>query len=259
MVEQPRFRRIVLGLPCHRRDRGLRLAAEMAGLLQLDLHGLFVEEEGLLDLASLPFARELKLLGGGWNPLDASGLSRDLELAAKSAARAFAVAAKGLRTTCRFEIIRGSMARTIESMSGASDIVLLAEPGSPAEDPQFLANLDAAFHSAAAVLLVPDRIARHAGPIVAVAQRSDDPSIAIARAVASAAKEDLIVTEALKTDDEHAAAGGALRASVINSALRQVQERLVVMNRAEKSTPSLIASMRRVPVLIVEPKRDSRS
>ena len=94
MAQRLEFKRIVLGLPYNRPDRGMRLAADMARLLQLDLFGLFVEEESLRGLAALPFIREFQLLGGGWRPLDVDQLSRDLETAAKNAERVFAEAVK---------------------------------------------------------------------------------------------------------------------------------------------------------------------
>ena len=194
MAQQLEFRRIVLGLANTRPNHGMRLAAEMAHLLQLDLFGLFVEDESLRGLAALPFVREFQLLGGGWRPLDIDRLSRDLEIAAKNAEKFFANAAKDLRTTCQFEVVRGSMAGTIASVSRAGDIVLIAEPVNAADrvTPQFFAALDAAFHSAAAVLLVPRQIVRESGAIVAIARDGDDPSIQAASAVAAAAKEELI-------------------------------------------------------------------
>ena len=273
MAQQPEFRRIVLGLPYNRPSHGMRLAAEMARLLQLDLFGLFVEDESLLGLAALPFVREFQLLGGGWRPLDIDRLSRDLEIAAKNAERAFTEAAKTLRTTCQFEVVRGSMAETIASISRAGDIVLIAEPVNAAESatPQFFATLDAAFHSAAAVLLVPRRIARQSGAIVAIATDPDDPSIQAASAIAAAAKEELIVIETsagkkrisesdlavgAKIIRLPAAQGGPADAPVIASALQQVRERLVVMTRGDHSIPIVIASMRHVPILIVEPESE---
>jgi hypothetical protein len=270
MAQRLEFRRIVLGLSYNRPDHGMHLAAEMARLLQLDLFGLFVEEESLRGLAALPFAREFRPPGGGWRPLDVDQLSRDLEIAAKHAERAFAEAAKTLQTTCHFEIVRGSMVETIASMSRANDIVLIAEPMNAAEraTPQFLALLDAAFRSAAAVLLVPRQIARQTGAIVAIATDSDDPSIQAASTIAAAARENLIVIETsagknrITESDLPAGAkiiraptvqGGQVNGPTIASVLHHVRERLVVMTRDDNSVPLDIASLRHVPVLIVEP------
>ena len=66
MSTQPySFKRIVLGLQPSAPDRAMQLAVELADLLHLDLLGLFLEDTSLRDLASMPFAREFRLLGGG--------------------------------------------------------------------------------------------------------------------------------------------------------------------------------------------------
>ena len=259
----------------------MRLAAEIAHLLRLDLLGLFVEDASLRGLVALPFVREFQLLGGGWRPLDIDRLSRDLEIAAKNAEKAFTEAAKTLRTTCQFEVVRGSMAETITSISRADDIVLIVEPLNAAEriTPQFIATLDAAFHSAAAVLLMPRQIARQSGAIVAIATEPNDLSIEVAKSVAAAAKEELVVIESFKsTVSSHtpakyspakysasriqvrripAAEHQLANTSNIGSALSQVRERLVVITRSDDYSPLAIATMRHVPILIVEPMRDT--
>ena len=66
-----RFTRIVVGLhhgPAQ--DAAVGLAADLAELLRLDLFGLFITDESVLSLASLPFAREFRPSGGGWQPID---------------------------------------------------------------------------------------------------------------------------------------------------------------------------------------------
>ena len=274
MAKQATFRRIVLGLSYHRPNHGMRMAAEFADLLQLELFGLFVEEENLLGLAALPFAREFKLFGGGWRSVGMEEISHDLEIAARSAERAFTDAAKALRTECQFEVVRGSMAETIASISRASDIIVLTEADSLAEcaTPKSLAVVAAALHSAAAVLLVPARVARHSGSIVAIATEPEDPSIEVAKAVAVAAKEELVIVEAFRSAGTNPASitdpstkipvrripltgPGMANESGIWSALGRVRERLVVMTRSEKYPLWSIASMRQVPILIVEPPR----
>jgi hypothetical protein len=251
MAQPVQFKRIVLGLPYSRPAHGMRLAADIASLLNLDLFGFFVEEESLRGIAALPFVREFQILGGGWRPLDVDRLSRDLETSAKRAERAFMEAAKKLRTTCQFETMRGSLTQTIVSISRASDIVLVVEPESAAEraTPHFHAILDAAFRSAAAVLLVPGRIARYSGAIVAIASGPDDPSVEVAKAIAAAADEDLVVIETSKS--------ATPIASNIATALQYANERLVVMTRQDDNTALAVASMRKVPILIVEPERSN--
>jgi hypothetical protein len=277
LTESHSFKRLVLGLQPSAPDRTMRLAVEMARLLNLELLGLFLEDTSLYDLANIPFARELRPLGGGWHPIDVRQLSYDLELAARSAEKMFAEAAKHLLTQWRFEVARGPMAATIAAISQTSDIVMIGEPVSAVEriTQQFSWLIQAAFQSAAAVMVVPSQIARIKGPIVALAAVPDDPSIAVAANIALPANEQLVVIDMCEnTIDEArihalaAAKGLAIKHIVgdkkimrgnpasIGQALRPFQERLVVMTRgaSDGQVASMIASERRVPVLVIEPR-----
>lgn len=249
MPEQPHsFKRLVLGLQPSAPDRTMQLAVELADLLHLDLLGLFLEDTNLRDLANIPFAREFRPLGGGWHAIDLDQLSHEFELAARNIERMFTEAAKRLPTRSQFEVVRGPMAKTFASVSRTDDIVMIVEPMSPAEraTQQFAWLVQAAFQSAATVMLVPPQIARTKGPIVAIAATPDDPSIHAAAAIAIAAKEELVVIEAR---------GVALPdPAICAQAFRQTQERLVVMTRGafEDKAASAIAAARRVPVLVIE-------
>jgi hypothetical protein len=253
MPERPHsFKRLVLGLQPSAPDRTMQLAVELADLLHLDLLGLFLEDTSLRDLAGIPFAREFRTLGGGWHAIDLDRLSHDFELAARSIERMFMQAAKQLSTRSQFEVVRGPLTKTFASVSPTDDIVMIVEPVSAAEraTQQFAWLVQAAFQSAAAVMLVPPQIARTKGPIVAIAATPDDPSIHTAAAIAVAAKEELIVIEAR---------GVALPdPAICAQAFRQSQERLVVMTRGafENGAASTIAAARRVPVLVIEPAAD---
>jgi len=269
------FKRLVLGMQPSVPERSVQLAVSLAEMLDLELLGLFLEDESLRDLAAIPFARELRLLGGGWHSLDLEGLSRELELAARSAERAFTQAVKNLSLHCQFEVRRGATARTIATVSQTSDIVLIVEPASVAEraTAQFSRLLQAAFDSAAAVMIAPTRIARIRGPIVALAAAVDDPSIAVAATIAQAVEETLIVLDIgeRSLDEEqisslasdiglrvtHLVADKTARADpmALVQVLRPLHERLIVMARSasvERVVPMLV-SERQAPVLVVEP------
>jgi hypothetical protein len=270
------FKRLVLGLQPGAHDRAMRVAVELADLLHLDLLGLFLEDTSLRDLASIPFSREFRPLGGGWHTIDIERLSRDVELAARGLERKFLDAAKRLLTGYQFEVARGPMAKTFASVSRSDDIVMIVEPQSPAERAtlQFAWLLEAAFKSAAAVMLVPSHISRRKGPVVAIATSPDDPGIQAAAAIALAAKEELVIIEAdgHNADDtgvRKLAADASLTVKYVATArlglvdqtacalaFRQIQERLIVMTRDTfaDGAPSAIATARQVPVLIVEPR-----
>ena len=253
----------------------MRLAVELADFLHLDLLGLFLEDTSLRDLANIPFSCEFRLLGGGWHAIDLDRLSRDFELCARSIERKFVEAAKRLSTGYQFEVARQSLTSTFASVFRTDDIVMIVEPQSPAERAtrQFAGLLDAAFRSAAAVMLVPPRIARMRGPVVAIARSDDDPSIQAAAAIASAAREELVILDAddqgadhprlrkLATDSgltvQHIGAAniGLTDPAACAQSFRQIQERLIVMTRGVfgEGVASAIATARRVPVLVIEP------
>jgi hypothetical protein len=267
------FKRVILGLQSRSPDRTMRLAVELADLLDLELLGLFLEDESLRDLAGMPFAREFSLLAGSWRPIDIDRLSHELELAARGAERMFAEATKRLQTRSEFEVIRGPTAETIASVSRSSDIVMIVEPVSPAERAaqQFLWLVEAAFRSSAAVMLVPTRVARTTGPIAALAASPDDPSIHAAAAIARAAKERLIILETYKRDADDARirelatdTGLTIRRIPVGNkklsdpaAFPDLRERLIVMTRGvvEREAASMISTARRVPVLVIEPRQ----
>jgi hypothetical protein len=263
------FKRILVGLHHFAPQHSAQCAAELASLLRLEILGLFVQEESLADLAALPFAREFRL-AGGWRRVEREGLSHELDVAARMAQRAFADAVKSLGTAHDFKVVQGSSADAIRSLSRGGDIVVVGEPASLADreilDPSTL--VETAFRSASAVVLVPRRVARSTGTVVAIAAGPNDPSVRIARTVAARARSDLIVLEGSPAERYAADAADELRVTRqpvpdlaaqlshpagIRSAFRGVHERLIVMRRGvlDRSVPSTIASTRQEPVLII--------
>lgn len=285
MARPADFKRIVLGLHQSAADRAtLGLAAELAALMRLDLHGLFVADETLLGVAGLPFAREFRALAREWRPLDVARMAEELDLAARSAERLLAEAARRLAVASSFEIVKGSATGAITGVPAAGDIVIIREPRTTGEliAPPFDELMRAAFRSAASVLVVPSRIARHTGPIVACAAEPDDPAIRIAASIAAAARESVVLIAADGDIAGHpevvaaaAEAGIALAplatrretlsdARAVSHLLAHVRERLIVMTRGavghrHDDLPPLLAAVRQVPVLVVEPPAESGS
>jgi hypothetical protein len=273
------FKRLVLRLELGLPDHTMQLAVELAELLHMELLGLFLEDPSLRHLAAIPFVRELRPLEGGWRPIDLDQLTHDLEVAVRNAERLFVEAAKKLSTRHQFEVIREAAAQAIASISRSGDIVIITQPSTPAGRAiqQFSWPLEAAFRSDAAVMVVPARHARLAGPVVAVAVAPDDPSVRAAADIATAARENLVVVHAheSKGDDpgvrklaadtgltiKHVFTGKALLSdpAACVETLRHVEERLVVIARGTFA-PELalsIASSRRVPVLVIASKLDA--
>ena len=259
-VERLQFRRLVVGFQQSTPAHSMRFAAEFAGLLHLDLFGMFVEDTRLFGLGALPFAREFRSLGGGWHPIDVARLSQELEIAGKLAERLFAGAVRELQTECRFEVVKGTTAEALAAVSRA-DIVMILEPGAAAEraTEQFTALTTAAFRSVAAVMLVPRKPLRASGPIVAIAATPNDPSVQVARQVAAAINQEAVILDiSARTTREGTPLADA---TAIARAFGLPQEGMIVVTRGsvDERAPALIASSRRVPVLVVEPDESATS
>lgn len=274
------YKRLVVGLHHSAPDRAtVRLAAEFAGMMRLDLFGLFIEDPGTAGYAAGSGVREFQLLGRSWRPLDQESWSRDIELCASSTRRMLADAATALGVQSRFEIVRAAVGEALGPVSGASDIVIIVEPQNPAERTiaPFPQLVRAVFASRATVLFVPRRIARTRGPVVAIAKTIDDPAVGIAASIAAAAMEDLIVVEAYEDQstadpavaDVLSAAGKSVRrlkitrtalgdARFLSNVIQGLNERMIVVARgalAEESGAKYaeLASLRSVPLLLAGP------
>ena len=145
--------------------------------MNIELLAAFIADETLPALAEISGARELRALEQGWRAIDRAQITRDIEQAIGVARRRFveSIKSRGIKTD--FNVIGGTEA--IASLLRAGDIVAIIEPAHPGEriTCQFTALLEAAFAVAGAVLLVPRRVVRTAGPIVTVASTSEDPGI----------------------------------------------------------------------------------
>jgi len=273
MAASHEFRRAVLGLHQSMLDRAIiDLAADFAQLMRLDMIGFFIEEPDISGLAGLPFAREFRVLGGEWHPLDMQRLAREAELAALTARRLITEAAAAHRIACSFEVVRARTEEALAAISQASDILIIAEPKSAMDRVAgaFPGLAAAAFRSKASVLLVPRRIARTRGPVVALAAAPDDPAIDAAISIAAAANENAVVLSEFDRagaaarppgggiEFVHLPAGMLTNERHIASVLERHRERLIVVTRGALGSgagPFLLslASARGVPVLIVEP------
>jgi hypothetical protein len=199
MQSGAQFTRMLIGLPQSASDyAAVRAAAELAEALGINLSAAFIDDPTLLTLAQYQGVRELRAFGSGWRALDPAQMIRDLERAAVAAERLFTEAVKARRIETRFDIVHGEAAELFGSLAQAGDILAVVEPRSPTEriTRQFTSLLGAALRTPAPVMLVPGHIVRTRGPIVAVAQAPDDPSIRTATAVADLTNEQLVVLNA---------------------------------------------------------------
>ncbi|MFO1160397.1 MAG: hypothetical protein U1E60_16280 [Reyranellaceae bacterium] len=247
--ESSPYRRAVLGMPTGGVDRHLlRAAAEFARLLELELLGVFMEDPALFSLATLPFARELRLPGHDWQALDLQRMGEELRAAADRERRLFEKELMAYGVACRFEVHRGDSATLARHVARASDILIVEEPMeidtlAAGGDPARLSLL-----SAATILLVPRTGMPQGGPVAAVVADPSDPCLRIASRIAAATGEKALAVPSVDQPST-AALLGSLRL-----ALGPRRERLLVLPRQGITSDGMlleIASQRRVPILVV--------
>lgn len=269
-------RRLLLDLGHLGADGGaLRAATEFGALLELDMIGIYVEDEALIHLGGAGFAREFRLPGQGWNPLDAGRILNELAGIAEHARRRLEQEVAALGRPARFERLRGDPGEAIASRTGPLDILATGFAGAMDLACRSLRRAqEAAWRSEASVLLLPHGVARRRGPVVLVATSGSAAGLDAAIAVAAAARERLLLLAPRGLSTEAAAAAAtrhgisaeaierreiseASRAG-IDAALGRTAERLIVLPReAEGSVTeaSALAALRRIPVLLAEPPR----
>ena len=277
MTLSPHEHRVILHLHPGAAERMLvHTAAELAKLLNAALHGVFLEDTALSELAALPFIREFRLGTGGWQKLDRQRLAEEQRAAADAARRLLDETAAALGVTQLFETIRGDPALFIAAASHAGDIIVVAQPRLPAEQLVHATArwLEAAHGCAASVMLVPQALARRTGPVAAVVCAEADPALAIAARIAAAAGEELLLLtcgppELAATAADKARGAGLPPSRIATRGLHDVTpedvlrglgasaERLVVLARGacgadDAAISAHIASSRGVPVLVVE-------
>ena len=274
MPRRTEFKRMILGLPQSAGDyRLVGATVKLAEMLQMNLVAMFADDRSLMQVAGLPFARELRPLGGGWQSIDVGQLAAEFERSTATARRLFGEVVRGCRVETSFRVEQGTAADIIASLATAEDIVVVIEPTNPAErvTQQFIRLMDAAFRTSASVMIIPCRIARLSGPIVALASGAEDPSIEAAAAIANAAREKLIIVGPSQPFSPNSSLSKAVEASggrmefastaalpdvaKLAGELQRWNERLLVMTRGvldDAQVPTL-ASLRSVPVVVVEP------
>ena len=106
-------------------------AARLAAHWRVPLHGVFIEDEELIGLACLPFARQVTL-GVGLEPLTKDQVEDDFRAFAERARRQLAEAAERHEVQWSFETVRGPL--TTDMLGGEHDFVVAGAASRPIGD-----------------------------------------------------------------------------------------------------------------------------
>lgn len=244
------YSRVVVGF-CHPgfSDDLVKRAADVAGLLNLDLDGLFINTLGLSEAAKLGSVREFRILEQRWTPFDVDDLSRQIGFAAQRAQKLLAKFGKQPEKTRHFEVVDTSLGETSDLGTCSSDIFIMSEPGSLAEQYSgaYQEMVSAAIDTSSSVMLLPRRPMRSRGSILALTEAQCENCITAAEMISKAMDEHLVV---MPTTDLPQGAFKALEKS------RGLKERMIVLSwptgRGESRRDWLtLLSTRQVPILIV--------
>ena len=278
MADIVAYRRLLLSLQPGVIDRAaFRAAADLARLLNVEMLGVFVEDQSIVGAASLPFARELRLPTHDWHPVSSERLALELRAAAEQARLQLAQESAAVGIDCRFEVRRGDPATTVVELCSLHDIIAVTEPSDVIERLTGAADRlrQAALLSAATVLLLPSRPDRAGGPVIAIVADAADPGLAVAARIAASSEGGLVVLAAADAPQMMASMrrvasetglppervkvlplGGRTVAAAIH-ALGGRRARCLVMSRNlvgfPSSAPERLSAELVVPVLVIEP------
>jgi hypothetical protein len=120
-------RRVIVGIDAGAPlDRAaLEAAAGIAGRIEGELAGLFVENVDLLHLAALPFTREVGLTSIASRELDVARMERSLKAVAGEAHRLLEAVAARAQIRWSFNVTRGRLAEELVSAASGADLVLV--------------------------------------------------------------------------------------------------------------------------------------
>jgi hypothetical protein len=252
-VEGRRYRRLVLDLHHDIVDRYVvRAAAELATLLKVDLHGFFIEDEAVLSLAALPFAREFRLPAYAWQAVAAADVAAELHRTSEAMQRVFEEVTKRIGAAGLFEIRRGDAATCLDGCIEASDILVIAEArGARARITQsFARRTGVALGGRATVMLLPSKQSRLTGPIAVVVTRPGDVGLELAVRLALDTGQKLFV---LVPQEYSRALVDSIQGRASENALSE--ERLEILKAAGLDQDAILATLgRRTPSLLVVPR-----
>ena len=191
------FRRILVALDASREsDAALAAAAELAQQLDAELMGLFIEDIDLLNLAALPFSREVAVLSLSGRGLDPERVARELRSKAAAARRALAALAEEHHLQWSFRIARGHVDAELLTASREADLVAVGKGTRPLSGKARLGSTGRAMviQATRSVLLAAGIGGPADAPVAIVYEGSgDSAALALAARLAESDRRHLVV------------------------------------------------------------------
>ena len=143
-------------------------AVRVARALRGELRGMFVEDEDLLALADLPFAREISISGAPSRPLTSALLRKEMQAASQVMQQVFDRLVDAAQVSAAFEIVHDAT-QALHALQKERVILAIGEPVAVAG-----AHMLPEFNDFAGLVVVGQRARRARGPIVAAVEGASD-------------------------------------------------------------------------------------
>ncbi|HEU0223355.1 MAG TPA: hypothetical protein VFR34_14240 [Paracoccaceae bacterium] len=193
-------RSVLLGIPSGAKHReAVAAAVEFARLLRLPLTGIFVEDQGLLDLLNLPAAFVPLSAGPPAPALDARFMQAALHGEGRRFRAELELRALGARIECTVSVRRGALIDALLGEVGPGDLVVMSLDLSRRSLAEIMPLVRRLRGHARGVLLTPEVRPSRRGAIVAVANAGRPASFALAADIAARTPAPLL---ALAADPE---------------------------------------------------------
>jgi hypothetical protein len=169
--------RILLGLHAGEApEGGIALAARLAASLRAAIHGLLVEEPGLVDAAALPFTRIISRTGAHGPDFSTVTLERALALTERTCRDMLCAMAQPAHVPWTMQRERGDLAATLSACMETGDIVVMPQAGGSGSYRRAMVDVRLMTRRARGVVIVRKSGSAtqiHSGPVVAIDDGSD--------------------------------------------------------------------------------------
>ncbi len=188
-------RRVVVSLETiEHADRMLDAAVDLAATMRAELHGLFVEDPGMIDVADLPFTRVVTARAQV-RAFDRGPLETRTRRDNSAFKRAVATRARQAQLPWSFGKKRGVPLEEIKKAARQSDIVVFQNPATALTVRDVIASARTIAENVSGIVITPLGRSSNIGPVVAL-DNGDDASahaVQFAREVAAASDRHLII------------------------------------------------------------------
>ncbi|MDH3741218.1 MAG: hypothetical protein OER56_06415 [Hyphomicrobiales bacterium] len=196
--------RIVIGLKAASDiDPPVDAATVLASAIKAELVGLFIEEEAMMDLASLPFASAISFGASKPQPLTPDTMKQAIARGAMMCQRALSTRATSARIKWSFSRQPGSAPETVRAALNAGDYLVVSGQNHGFGSYELMDELRSVPKHSSGVLIAARQHQRQTkGPVIAVddGDITGEKTLALAARVAAATGQQLMLFAVAGTD-----------------------------------------------------------